>query len=60
MSEQTNRANVLLKAAYDLLREASTDGYVRSATEITVFYDEGWCDGECLMNDIEAFLEHEC
>jgi hypothetical protein len=57
-----NRERVLLRAAYDLLKTADADHYVRSPLEITVWYDKAECDGSCLMDDIRHELglpEHE-
>ena len=53
----TNRKEILLRAAYDLLRKASEMHYVQEATHITVFYDDADCDGYCLMEDIAAELD---
>ena len=53
----TNRKEVLLRAAYDLLRKASEMHYVQEATHITVFYDDADCDGYCLMEDIATELD---
>ena len=50
------RKDTLLRAAYDLLKRASQDHYVRSATEIPVYYDDANCDGYCLMEDIAEQL----
>ena len=52
-----NRKDILLRAAYDLLRKASEMHYVQEATHITVFYDDADCDGYCLMEDIAAELD---
>ena len=52
-----NRKEVLLRAAYDLLRKASEMHYVQEATHITVFYDDADCDGYCLMEDIATELD---
>ena len=53
----TKRKEVLLRAAYDLLRKASEMHYVQEATHITVFYDDTDCDGYCLMEDIATELD---
>jgi hypothetical protein len=55
MNEE-NRKDVLLKAAYDLLKTCHESHYVLNALETTVFYDETDCDGYCLANDIAAEL----
>jgi len=51
-----DRKNVLLRAAYDLLRRSEQDHYVREATSIIVRYDDANCDGYCLMEDIATEL----
>lgn len=53
------RATVLLKAAHALLKKCDAGPYVANAMATTVFYDEAECDGFCLMEDIEAWLEFE-
>jgi len=58
MSEQTtNRKDVLLRAAFDLLKRAKMSRYVLHAPEIVVRYDEANCDGSCLMEDIAIELD---
>ncbi len=52
-----DRAKVLLKAALDILRKCDNTPYVLNALEVTTFYDEAECDGFCLKEDIECFLE---
>jgi len=48
-----DRKSVLLRAAYDLLKQAKDDHYVRSAiSDILTYYDGAECDGHCLMTDI--------
>ncbi len=54
-----NRERVLLQACLDLLRKCNEGPYVKDALGQTVFYDEAECDGNCLMEDIEALLEEE-
>lgn len=56
MGKKTDRKTELLKAAYDLLKQADGDHFVRSAMEITVRYDDAECDGNCLMEDIAIEL----
>ena len=54
-----NRAEILLRAAYDLLKKAHDAHYVLHAPEIEIFYDEADCDGACLMDDIAIELDIE-
>lgn len=56
-SAAVSRKEVLLRAAYDLLKRASEDHFVREATSIVVRYDEANCDGYCLMEDIALELD---
>ena len=53
----SNRKEVLLRAAYDLLKSSTRDHHVREATSIVVRYDDANCDGYCLMDDIAAELD---
>lgn len=46
------RKEVLLRAAYDLLKRADQSYYVEQATSILVRFDDANCDGYCLMEDI--------
>ena len=54
-----DRKTILLRAAYDLLRQADKSHYVLNAMEILVHYDDADCDGFCLMEDIASELEIE-
>lgn len=58
MSEPT-RQEVLLRAAYDLLKRSDQPGYIEEAQNILVRYDDADCDGHCLMNDIAIELDIE-
>jgi len=51
-----DRKLVLLKAAYDLLKQADEAHFVQQATEIIVHYGDADCDGVCLMEDIAIEL----
>ena len=53
------RCEVLLKAAYDLLRKQQKSHYVLNLLAETVFYDDTDCDGYCLANDIAYLLDLE-
>ena len=57
MAEQEDRAVTLLKAARDLLNKQNESPYVLNMLEQTVHYDEADCDGSCLIDDINAYLE---
>ncbi len=54
-----SRKDILLRAAYDLLKRSAQPGYVEEAQSILVRYDEANCDGHCLMNDIAIELDIE-
>jgi len=53
----TDRKEILLRAAYDLLRKSEKAPYAESAVEITVYYDDAVCDGYCLKEDIASELD---
>ena len=55
MSEE-DRKEVLLKAAYDILKKCDEGPYVKNALEVTAEYDGTECDGYCLANDIAIEL----
>ena len=50
-------AEVLLKAARDLLDKQNETIYVLNILEETVTYFGVECDGGCLIEDIDAWLE---
>jgi hypothetical protein len=52
-----DRKDILLRAAYDLLKRSSEDYFIREATSISVRYDDANCDGYCLMEDIASELK---
>ncbi len=54
-----NRKDILLRAAYDMLKSASDNYCVRSPLEIYTRYDDADCDGMCLMEDIAVELDLE-
>ncbi len=54
--EQPTRAEVLLRAAFDLLSKQRDSGYTLDLLGETAFYDGVECDGSCLMDDIAAEL----
>jgi hypothetical protein len=50
------RAEILLKACYDILKKCEQSHYVLDACSQTAFYDGTDCDGYCLMEDIAVEL----
>ena len=52
-----DRKDILLRAAYDLLKRSTEPGYVQDAHSILVQYDGTDCDGLCLMEDIAIELD---
>ena len=55
IAKDHRRAAELIKAAIDLLLICNEGPYVKNAMTETVFYDEAYCDGICLMNDLLSF-----
>ena len=53
------RAETLLKATYELLKKQDDSYYVKNLLAETIFYDNAECDGSCLMEDIETWIEEE-
>lgn len=56
--KELKRARYLLKVSYDLLRKQEESLYVLNILSETIFYDGAECDGYCLMEDINNFLEY--
>ena len=54
---ELKRADTLLKATYDLLSKQHENYYVLNLLAETVYYDEAECDGNCLMEDIDAWID---
>ena len=52
-----DRANILLKATYDILQKQKDSPYVLNFFEQTAVWDGAECDGYCLMEEIEDYLE---
>lgn len=50
------RKDILLRAAFDMLKKCNDSPTVISPMETTVFYDDADCDGLCLMKDIAIEL----
>lgn len=54
--EQLKRADTLLTATHDLLQKQYKNICVLNLLAETINYDEAECDGNCLMEDIEAWM----
>ena len=52
-----DRALTLLRACLDLLNKQKESYYVLNMLEQTVYYDGTDCDGYCLSEDIELYLD---
>lgn len=50
------RAKVLLKATLDILKKCDEGPYVKNVMSTTAIWDGVECDGGCLMEEIETFL----
>ena len=47
---------ILLRAAYDLIKRSTESPFVEETGGILVRYDSANCDGYCLMDDIACEL----
>ena len=54
---ELKRADTLLKATYDLLSKQHGNYYVLNLLAENVYYDEAECDGNCLLEDIDAWID---
>lgn len=54
-----DRAIVLLKATLEILTKCDKSPVVEDVMGVTAFYDGTDCDGYCLKDDIEHYLEWE-
>ena len=55
--ENEERSVVLLRACLDLLNKQKESYRVLNLLEQTVYYDGTDCDGYCLSEDIELYLD---
>lgn len=55
--DKEDRGETLLRACLDLLKKQEESAVILNLLETIVFYDEAECDGRCLMEDIENYLE---
>lgn len=51
------RAKILLKATYDLLKRQAESPFVLNILDETTVWDGVECDGYCLMEEIEECLD---
>ena len=51
------RSEVLLRACLDLLTKCDESRTVEDVMFLTTIYDDATCDGFCLKDDIESYLE---
>ena len=54
---ELKRADTLLKATYDLLSKQNWNYYVLKLLAEPIYYDGAECDGNCLLEDIEAWMD---
>lgn len=59
MPDEQDRKTVLLKAAYELLKQSARDHSLCAVRDIDVHYDGTSCDGYILMEDIKIELDLE-
>lgn len=52
-----DRATILLKAVLEILNKCDEGPYVKDVFCETAYYDDADCDGYCLKEDIEHYLE---
>jgi len=52
-----DRKEILLKAAYELLKKQDDNPYIIDCLSTLVHYDGVDCDGSCLMEDIAIELD---
>lgn len=51
------RSEILLRACLEIINKCEDSSYVLDFAQQTAFYDDAECDGLCLKEDIESFLE---
>lgn len=54
-----DRAIVLLRATQEILQKCDDAPYVEDVMGVTAHYDGTECDGLCLKEDIENFMESD-
>jgi len=56
MATTNDRKDILLRAAFDMIRISERSAVVESPEEIVTYYDGTHCDGSCLAEDIAEEL----
>ena len=57
METAEQRAEILLRATYNILRKCEDSPYVLDVLAVTDTWDGVECDGHCLMEDIEIWFD---
>ena len=57
METAEQRAEILLRATYNILKKCEDSPYVLNALAVTDIWDGVECDGYCLMEDIEIWFD---
>lgn len=52
-----DRKDILLRAAYDILKRCAEGPHVVSPSEVCARWDDANCSGDCLMEEIACLLE---
>jgi len=52
-----DRKDILLRAAYDIIKRSTMNRFVEETGSIMAHYDDADCDGLCLMDDIAHELD---
>ena len=55
--QQEKREIILLNAVKDILEKCKESNYVLDVMGETSYYDGTDCDGDCLLEDINDFLD---
>ena len=57
METAEQRAEILLRATYNILKKCENSFYVLNVLEVTDVWDGVECDGFCLMEDIKDWFD---
>lgn len=56
METAEQRAEILLRATYNILKKCENSFYVLNVLEVIDVWDGTECDGSCLMEDIKEWF----